>query len=61
MFPVNLQKDDGIKILIIEKNTAIMGDTFFAHVDTMSRRLFDLSQIEEKFMTSSKMSRLSTK
>lgn len=61
MFPTDLQKDDGTKIMIIEKHTAIMGDKFFVHVDNTSRRLFDLSQIEEKFMSSPTMSRSSTK
>jgi len=49
LFPTNLRKGDGTKILIIEKETAIMGDLFFAHVDCVSRRLFDLSVIHEKF------------
>jgi hypothetical protein len=48
-FPSNLWKDDGTKILIIEKDTSMMGDLFFAHVDGVSRRLFDLSPIQEKF------------
>lgn len=61
MFPKNLQKDDGTKILIIKKHTAVMGDKFFAHVDTTSRRLFDLSHIEEKFLSSPTMSRSSAK
>ena len=48
-FPANLRKDDGTKILIIEKDTAIMSDRFFAHVDQVSRQLFDLSSIQERF------------
>jgi hypothetical protein len=49
LFPSNLCKNDGTKILIIEKDTSIMGDLFFAHVDNVSRRLFDLSSIQQKF------------
>ncbi|CAF1359232.1 unnamed protein product [Adineta steineri] len=52
MFPSNLRKDDGTKILVIEKDTALMGDLFFGHVDYVSRQLFDLSSIQEKFNTS---------
>jgi hypothetical protein len=48
-FPRNLRKEDGTKILVIEKDTAIMGDLFFDHVDQVSRQLFDLSPIQEKF------------
>lgn len=48
IFPSSLRKADGTKILIIEKNTAIMGDLFFGHVDNISRQLFDLSRIQEK-------------
>lgn len=49
LFPKSSCKADGTKILIIEKETAIMGDLFFEHVDNISRRLFDLSPIQEKF------------
>jgi hypothetical protein len=60
-FPSNLRKDDGTKILIIEKDTAIMGDLFFAHVDRVSRQLFDISSIQEKFnpspVTSSRLTK----
>ncbi|CAF0998674.1 unnamed protein product [Rotaria sordida] len=49
VFPSSLRKTDGTKILIIEKDTAIMGDLFFSHVDYISRQLFDLSPIQEKF------------
>jgi len=56
-FPPTLRKDDGTKILIIEKDTAIMGDLFFGHVDQVSRRLFDLSPIQDKFNSSPIMSR----
>ncbi|UJR18400.1 hypothetical protein I4U23_005304 [Adineta vaga] len=56
-FPPYLRKDDGTKILIIEKSTAIMGDLFFGHVDYVSRQLFDLSSIQEKFITSPVASR----
>ncbi|CAF1387240.1 unnamed protein product, partial [Adineta steineri] len=52
MFPSNLRKEDGTKILVIEKDTALMGDIFFGHVDYVSRQLFDLSSILEKFNTS---------
>lgn len=48
-FPSNLRKVDGTKILIIEKDTAIMGDLFFGHVDQVSRQLFDLSPIQKTF------------
>jgi len=61
LFPSNLSKDDGTKILIIEKDTAIMGDLFFGHVDSVSRRLFDLSPIQEKFSSSPMASCLPTK
>ncbi|CAF4315011.1 unnamed protein product, partial [Rotaria sp. Silwood2] len=56
-FPAHLRKDDGTKILIIEKSTAMMGDLFFGHVDYVSRQLFDLSSIQEKFNTSPVVSR----
>jgi len=56
-YPPHLRKDDGTKILIIEKSTAIMGDSFFGHVDYVSRQLFDLSPIQEKFNTSPVVSR----
>ena len=49
LYPSIKRKPDGTKILIIEKETAIMGDLFFAHVDNVSRRLFDLSPIHERF------------
>jgi hypothetical protein len=52
LFPSNLRKNDGTKILIIEKDTSMMGDLFFGHVDNVSRRLFDLSSIQEKFNSS---------
>lgn len=52
LFPFNLRKTDGTKILIIEKDTALMGDEFFGHVDHVSRRLFDISSIQEKFTVS---------
>ncbi|CAF3737244.1 unnamed protein product [Rotaria socialis] len=58
LFPPNLCKTDGTKILIIEKDTAIMGDLFFGHVDCISRKLFDLSQIQETFNSSLKIPRL---
>jgi len=57
LFPENLRKNDGTKVLIIEKDTAIMGDLFFGHVDYVSRRLFDLSSIQEKFNSSPVASR----
>ncbi|UJR34580.1 hypothetical protein I4U23_027356 [Adineta vaga] len=57
-FPVNLRTDDGTKIVVIEKSTAIMGDLFFGHVDYVSRQLFDLSSIQEKFSASPIVSRL---
>ncbi|CAF2830348.1 unnamed protein product [Rotaria sp. Silwood2] len=60
-FPSNLRKHDGTKILIIEKDTAVMGDLFFAHVDQVSRQLFDLSSIQEKFNSSPLTFHLSTK
>ena len=53
LFPPGLRKSDGTKILIIEKDTAIMGDSFFAHADQVSRQLFDLSPIEKRFNSSS--------
>jgi hypothetical protein len=56
-FPPSLCKDDGTKILVIEKDTAIMGDLFFGHVDGVSRRLFDLSSIQDKLNSLSTMSR----
>lgn len=49
LFPSNLRKIDGTKILTIEKDTAIMGDLFFGHVDCISRKLFDLSPIQKMF------------
>lgn len=52
LFPPELRKSDGTKILVIEKETALMGDAFFAHVDHVSRRLFDISLIQEKFNVS---------
>ncbi|CAF3915853.1 unnamed protein product [Rotaria sp. Silwood1] len=61
LFPPNLCKNDGTKILIIEKDTAIMGDLFFAHVDQVSRKLFDLSSIQEKFNSAPMPSHLLTK
>ncbi|CAF1418087.1 unnamed protein product [Adineta steineri] len=57
-FPANLCKDDGTKILVIEKDTAKMGDIFFGYADNVSRQLFDLSSIQEKFNTSPGASRL---
>ncbi|CAF1170848.1 unnamed protein product [Rotaria magnacalcarata] len=60
-FPSNLRKHDGTKIPIIEKDTAFMGDLFFAHVDQVSRQLFDLSSIQEKFNSSPLTYNLSTK
>jgi hypothetical protein len=60
-FPPNLCKHDGTKILVIEKDTAVMGDLFFAHVDQVSRQLFDLSPIQEKFTSSPLTSHLSIK
>ncbi|CAF1524197.1 unnamed protein product [Adineta steineri] len=57
-FPENLCKDDGTKILVIEKNTAMMGDLFFGHADDVSRQLFDLSSIQDKFNMSPATSRL---
>ena len=47
--PSTLSKDDSTKILTIKKGTAIVGGLFFGHVDCVSRRLFDLSPIQEKF------------
>jgi len=61
LFPPSWRKSDGTKILITEKDTAIMGDLFFIHVDQISRQLFDLSSIQEKFSLSSLSSYLSTK
>jgi hypothetical protein len=61
LYPSNLRKPDGTKVLIIEKDTAMMGDLFFAHVDQVSRQLFDLSSIQEKIKFSSLSSHLSTK
>jgi hypothetical protein len=55
-FPPSLRKDDGTKILIIEKDTAIMGDLFFGHVDNVSRKLFDLSSIQQKYHSPSSSS-----
>lgn len=52
LFPSDLRKTDGTKILVIEKDTALMGDAFFGHVDKVSRRLFDISSIQEKFTVS---------
>ena len=52
-FPTQLVKNDGSKTLVIEKDTAIMGDVFFAHVDSVSRRLFDLTAIETRFQKTS--------
>ncbi|CAF4066585.1 unnamed protein product [Rotaria sp. Silwood2] len=52
LFPSNLRKSDGTKILIIEKDTSMMGDLFFAHVDNVSRRLFNISSIQETFNSS---------
>ncbi len=57
LFPPSLRKDDGTKTLIIEKDTAIMGDHFFGHIDQVSRRLFDLSPIQDKFTSSPMISR----
>ena len=57
LFPPNLRKEDGTKVLIIEKDTAIMGDLFFGHVDQVSRRLFDLSPIQDKYNSSPIMPR----
>ncbi|UJR18796.1 hypothetical protein I4U23_005702 [Adineta vaga] len=34
-YPAHLRKDDGTKILIIEKSTAIMGDLFFGHKSSL--------------------------
>jgi hypothetical protein len=61
LFPPSLRKNDGTKILIIEKQTAVMGDLFFGHVDQVSRQLFDLSPIHEKFNSSLITSHLLTK
>jgi hypothetical protein len=49
LYPPSGLKPDGTKILIIEKQTAIMGDLFFGHVDDVSRRLFDLTPIHDRF------------
>lgn len=49
LYPSNLRKPDGTLILVIEKDTAMMGDLFFDHVDHISRKIFDLSSIYEKF------------
>lgn len=61
LFPSDFRKLDGTKILIIEKDTAVMGDLIFAHVDHVSRQLFDLSPIQQKFNLSPVPSHLSTK
>ncbi|CAM4841639.1 unnamed protein product, partial [Rotaria magnacalcarata] len=58
VFSPNLRKSDGTKILIIEKDTAIMGDLFFGHVDYVSRQLFDISTIHDKFNPSTITPRL---
>ena len=60
-FLPNLRKHDGTKILIIDRDTDVLGDTFFVSVDQVSGQLFDLSSIHEKFNYSLFTSRLSTK
>ena len=57
LFSPHLRKTDGTKILAIEKDTAIMDDLFFGHVDCVSRKLFDLSPIQEIFNPLLKISR----
>lgn len=58
LFPACLRKEDGTKILIIEKDTAIMGDLFFGHVDYVSRQLFDISSVQNNLNPSPISSRL---